>query len=285
MKLKRIISLLLAMLLVTAIAMPAFADDDTGTTTSDSETYDYKSDERLTVLTDFKSGEFAWGGYSPTMYQIVTDKLFTLNDVPVYEDEETGIEYTVEDSTSVDPLYEGVSIEALYAFKCPSCGLALTGDRLSAIYGGKNLGCCSHCGELLPDPSTVTIYRFIVIDEKSKHYDALYNYDFTDAAKDIYGPTESLYGEGKDLPQSYLVRGTDEEGNDIGIVDFYTSGDHVEFKDKLMTKLFMFLVKFQYKVTPVATNYANSTFTDVVWKLRLAILRFNEKILTALVTL
>ena len=267
------------MLLVCAVAVPAFAAEDTGSESSD---YDYMKDPRLTEITNYKDGEFAWGGYAPCMYQIVTKEFFTLNNLPVYEEDE--IETELQDTVSIDPIAEGVSLNAFYVFKCPKCGKALGGDRLSAIYGGNHNGKCSHCEELLPDPSTVKIYRFIVVPKSSAHYDALKVYDFASEAGAIYGETAKLYGDGKDLPQSNLIYETDEDGNTV-LVDFYTDGNHVETKDGFMAKLFLFLVRFQYKVTPTMERFAVSKYNEVVFKMRLAILHLNEKILTALVTL
>lgn len=276
-KIKRILSALLAVLIVSLMAVPAFAED--AATAGD---YDYLNDERLTKVSNYNSGEFVWGGYSPAMYQIVTKTMFTLDNLPSKMD--GSVETKLQDMVSITPEYEGVSIEALYVFKCPTCGKAVGGSTIQSIYAGNNQGLCSHCGAKLPDPSTVKIYRFITIPSKSDHYAILQYHDFTKAADDIYGATENLYGDGKDLPQSDLVYSTDEKTGNLVLSDFYTSGSHVEFKSGFKSNLFLFLVNFQYTVAPWTTKLAASQYNAVVQQIRLFFLHINEKVMTWLVT-
>ena len=88
MKIKKILSLLIAMLFVAMIGVPAFATDDTGS--GDGETpaaasdYDYSKDEKLSKASDpakYRVGDFQWGGYSPAMYGILKNKMYTLEPV------------------------------------------------------------------------------------------------------------------------------------------------------------------------------------------------------------
>jgi len=280
---KKIISLILSFVIVMAICVPAFADE---------AAYDYTKDERINAVSDYENGEFVWGGYSPAMYQIINKKMYTLKDLPTYFDEEANITYTLGDSTTNLPEFEGVSIVAYYAFNCPKCGKANGCTRLSSIYGGVLQGTCMHCGELLPDPSTMKIYRFITIAEDSAHYDVLSSYDLARYSDDIYGATEKDYGDGKDLPQYYLEWKTDEEGNivtDAGgarvLESFRTKGlNKAEFKTKFMAGLYVFLVDFQYKVTPSAQRFSASKYTAFVYQLRLKIVDLWEKMLTGIAT-
>lgn len=389
-KIKKILSILLAALLISMIGIPAFAADDSGETPAAESDYDYTKDERLSKASDpekYKDGDFQWGGLSPAMYGIINDKMYTLNEIEkaqaiaeakkkaaeeaearkeqeeqdnnpqetaegeeatytiTFDDNEgsggpgtqtgkSGVNnlsttypkrkgYTfvgwdedkeavaptyvvggvweielsadvtlyaiwddgipaLEDSTSADPSLEGVNVEAYYAFKCPKCGKALGATALLTIYN-RNKGKCTHCDEYLPDPGTLTIYRFITVAEDSKHLKSLKNYDLTKASKGLYGKTAELYGEGKDLPQSDLVFGEDENGNEV-LVDFYTGGNHVEFKDSFMTGLYIFLVKFEKFATPLAIGFSESAYNDIVWKIRVAIFGGLEKILTLFVS-
>ena len=89
----------------------------------------------------------------------------------------------------------------------------------------------------------------------------------------------------QDLEQmaTYILYGKDENDNEI-LVDFYTSGNHVEFKDSFMAGLFIFLVKFENFATPLAIGFSESAYNDIVWKIRVAIFGGLEKILTLFVS-
>lgn len=204
-------------------------------------------------------------------------KIDSKEDVTLYAIWDDGVP-ALKDETSANPNVEGVSVEAFYAFKCPKCGKAVGASTLLTVYT-QNEGKCAHCGEDLPDPGTVKIYRFITISQDSSHLKSLKNYDLTKAAKDLYGATAGQYGDGKDLPQSDLVY--DEKGV---LVDFYTSGNHVEFGDSFMTGLYIFLVKFEKIATPLSISFSESTYNDVVWKIRVFFLGILEKILTFFVS-
>ena len=202
-------------------------------------------------------------------------------DVTLYAIWDDGIP-ALEDETSAAPKVEGVKVEAFYAFKCPKCGKAVGATSLLSIFN-QDEGKCIHCGEYLPDPGTVKVYRFITVASDSNHLKSLKNYDLTKASKDLYGKTAGQYGDGKDLPQSDLIYGKDENDNEI-LVDFYTSGNHVEFKDSFMAGLFIFLVKFENFATPLAIGFSESAYNDIVWKIRVAIFGGLEKILTLFVS-
>ena len=83
-KIKKILSILLAALLISMIGIPAFAADDSGETPAAESDYDYTKDERLSKASDpekYKDGDFQWGGLSPAMYGIINDKMYTLNEI------------------------------------------------------------------------------------------------------------------------------------------------------------------------------------------------------------
>lgn len=287
---KKVISIILALVLAAVVCIPAFAAD-----TETSSDYDYRMDERLVATSDFKSGEFVWGGRAPAMYQIVNKKMFTLNDLPSEEDEELGITRTLTDSTAALPEFEGVAVNAYYAFNCPECGKANGGITLSEVYGNKQEGKCFHCGELLPDPGTLKIYRFIIIDFESGHYDVLQSYNLAKYSDSVYKDTEDMYGDGKDLPQNLItwkteVVGEGEEATEHMVYDqtgkpiidsFKTSGSG---KTETTANLYIFLVNFQYRTTPWAEKFVASKYTEFVYNLRLRIVGLWENILTGLVT-
>lgn len=314
-KLKKIVSVILTVLLVAAICAPAFA----------AEEYDYETDERFSVQSDVDNGEFAWGVYSPAYYHVISKEIRPLNTIPKVKDEETGEDTDVdlyEDSLSCLPENEIIRVAAYYVFQCPGtykdaegnetpCGAYHGAYRIQSFYSLNN-GRCSHCGQYYPNPDQLKIYRFIVVDESKEglttHTPIMRDYDFTKYAKDVYGSTASLYGDGKDLPEScinFVIKKDDiiqraDARDDYAITpadhaDLLNKEDYItgidatgktkpEFKDRLMAWLLTFLSKLQYKLTPALSNYANSGWAEFKFNLRVKLAGLWETILTALVS-
>lgn len=312
-KIKKIVSVILTVLLVAAICAPAFA----------AEEYDYTADERFKVQSDTDNGEFAWGVYSPAYYHVISKKVQPLGTIPKVVDEETGEETDkdlYEDSLSCLPENEIIRIAAYYVFQCPGtykdadgnetpCGAYHGAYRIQSFYSLNN-GKCSHCGKSYPNPSELKIYRFIVVDESAEgittHTPTMRDYDFTKYAKDVYGSTASLYEGGKDLPEScidFVIKSDDivqrsEAKDDYAITppdtllnkeDYIRGIDPTgktkpEFGDRFMAWLLTFLSKLQYKLTPVLNGYANSAWAEFKYNLRVKLAGIWETVLTALVS-
>ena len=87
-KIKKILSVLLAALLISMVGIPAFAADDTGAgdgeTPAASSDYDYTKDERLFNASNpeqYNDGDYQWGGIAPAMYGIIANKMYTVNQI------------------------------------------------------------------------------------------------------------------------------------------------------------------------------------------------------------
>ena len=86
-KIKKILSLLLAMMLTLSVAIPAFAEDGGSTAepgTAAASDYDYTKDERLSQASnpiEYNAGTFKWGGLAPAMYGIIAGKMYTIDQV------------------------------------------------------------------------------------------------------------------------------------------------------------------------------------------------------------
>ncbi len=260
---KKIACVIAALLLMSTICIPAFAEEAAGG-------YDYTKDERFSKTSDYENGEFVWGGKAPSMFQFATKKMFTLGNLPVNEDGKPLTDVTA----AATPDIEGINMEVFYAFKCPACGKANGNGTIGSIYTA-NSGVCVHCGAAFPDPSTLTIYRFIVVAKDSAHYDTFKAYNLAKYGKDVYGATEKDYGDGKDLAQGNLVY--DENGV---LVDF-TTGRAKNDSDGV---IYMLLARLNCKLTPVMNKFVASKYTEIVYKIRVFFGETWEKILTAIVS-
>lgn len=253
--------------------------------------YDFEEDERLRSATaaDYNAGNFAWGSLAPAMYGIMDKKVYTIDNIPKKVNEITGKEEpAIVDSTNVDdPANEGILLTAFYTFKCPACGNAVGDTSIYNIYKAGQ-GKCTHCGEMLPNPDTVKIYRMIIVDPVSQHKKTMKGYDFTKVAKEVYGPTAELYGDGKDLPEQYMIftekqiEGTEDTYTVYS--DFYTKGLHGDFKDGFMARLMLFVVRFTVWLTPRSQKFDESGINDLIWKIRVKLFETVESILTRLVS-
>jgi hypothetical protein len=253
--------------------------------------YDFEEDERLRSATaaDYNAGNFAWGSLAPAMYGIMDKKVYTIDNIPKKVNEITGKEEpAIVDSTNVDdPANEGILLTAFYTFKCPKCGNAVGDTSIYNIYKAGQ-GKCTHCGEMLPNPDTVKIYRMIIVDPVSQHKKTMKGYDFTKVAKEVYGPTAELYGDGKDLPEQYMIfterqiEGTEDTYTVYS--DFYTKGIHGDFKDGFMARLMLFIVRFTVWLTPRSQKFDESGINDLIWKIRIKLFETLEGILTNLVS-
>ncbi len=253
--------------------------------------YDFEADERLRSATaaDYNAGNFAWGSLAPAMYGIMSKEVYTIDKIPTKVNEITGKEEpAIVDATNVDdPANEGVLLAAFYTFKCPKCGNAVGDTSIYNIYKAGQ-GKCTHCGEMLPNPDTVKIYRMIIVDPVSQHKKTMKGYDFTKVAKEVYGPTAELYGDGKDLPEQYMIfterqiEGTEDTYTVYS--DFYTKGIHGDFKDGFMARLMLFIVRFTVWLTPRSQKFDESGINDLIWKIRVKLFETLEGILTNLVS-
>ena len=253
--------------------------------------YDFEEDERLRSATaaDYNAGNFAWGSLAPAMYGIMSKEVYTIDNIPKKVNEITGKEEpAIVDSTNVDdPANEGILLTAFYTFKCPKCGNAVGDTSIYNIYKAGQ-GKCTHCGEMLPNPDTVKIYRMIIVDPNSPHKKTMKGYDFTKVAKEVYGPTAELYGDGKDLPEQYMIfterqiEGTEDTYTVYS--DFYTKGIHGDFKDGFMARLMLFIVRFTVWLTPRSQKFDESGINDLIWKIRVKLFETLEGILTKLVS-
>ena len=272
----------------TPVVPPAI--DDTPTPAAPSDDYDFERDPKLKYdPAASEAGEYAWGAPSPAIYSIVEKKVYTIAGIPTRENEFTGAtEPALVDLTNVDnPEYEGVTLAAFYTFKCPECGNAVGATSVYDIYR-EGQGNCVHCGKLLPNPETVKIYRMIIVDPNSPHKKTMKGYDFTKVAKEVYGATAGLYGDGKDLPEQYMIY-TEKtlEGTDSTYTvysDFYTSGLHGDFKEGFMARLMLFIVRFIVWLTPRAQSFDESGYNAFVWKIRLTLAEGLEKLLSGFVS-
>ena len=289
---KKSISLILAFVLAFTVCAVAFADGET----SD---YNYKTDSNLTITTDvlnhYDTGEFDWGQYSPAYFYPLDKSVHTINEIPKVVDEETGEETDEDlyvDSTSCDPEYEIIRIAAFYVFECPNCGMAHGDFSLINIYS-KCSGVCIGCQSKLPDPKTVKIYRYIVLDETknngSSHSTTMRYYDFSKYAKDVYGDTASLYGDGKDLPENSITfagYGSSLPTRDNGEYDITamaTTSVKAETGDRLKAWLLVFLTKLQYKLGPKLANYADSSWAAFKNNVRVTFAGIWQNFLIAIV--
>ncbi len=268
---------------------PEKTDDPVVTPTPPTDEYDFEADERLrsTTTSDYNAGNFGWGSLAPAMYGIMDKKVYTIDGIPPKTNEITGKEEpSIVDATNVDdPANEGVRLAAFYTFKCPHCDNALGDISIYNIYKSGQ-GKCTHCGEMLPNPDTVKIYRMIIVDPSSPHKKTMKGYDFTKVAKEVYGSTAELYGDGKDLPEQYMIfserqiEGTEDTYTVYS--DFYTSGLHGDFKDGFMARLMLFIVRFTVWLTPRAKKFDESGYNDLVWNIRVKLFETLESFLTRL---
>lgn len=249
------------------------------------------------------------GAPCKAIYQIATGKVFKLNDVPkektpVYAKDENGKvvvddndekvvesykKYKLEEGGNDGSVkYEGITISAYYAVNCPSCKQANGGYSYLGIYQA-NAGACKHCGYKFPSPSdeSMKFYRFIVVDEESKYYSKFREYNFTSAAKAVFGDSAKYYGDGTDLPQQYLVyEGVfDEtavgENGEIGakvetLTGYKTSG---KTKNGTMANVHILLTKIGYRFEPMYAFMGESLFVQLRANMANMFFGFIDKIL------
>ena len=266
---------------------PAGDDDDTtaptGTTTQEEKPdYDYKTDARLTASSDYNGGEYVFGGKAPAMYQINTGKVFTIK-----EADEEGLKDEM-GTTLGTYLIESIRVEAYYAIKCPSCGKANGNDTLSHLYAAFD-GKCAHCGKWLPDPFTITVYRFIIVPEDSAHYDRFSGLNFVKRTNKFepFTSTAGQYGDGKDLPQSFLeyeeLPPADENSQPVTVLsNFKTSGLQTEDFGSLF---WTFLSKYEYRQEQHVNNEFTIKLYDAMAKVTVAIIEGLGKAFTFIPTL
>jgi len=289
---KRIVSIILTLLLVLAIGATAFAAEDD---------YDYKTDEALRVSADVlanaNEGNYTWGHYSPAYFYPLDKTVHPISDIPKAVDEETGEETDKDlyvDSTSCEPEYEIIRIAAFYVFKCPNCGMAHGDYSLRDLYTKASGTCCNEeCGKLLPNPNTLKIYRFIVLDESSTgattHSKTMRYYDFTKYAKDVYGSTANLYGDGTDLPENSITFAEYKsslpvrDNQEYNITDIATTSVKAERGDSIKAWLLVFLTKLQYKLGPKLADYADSSWAAFKNNIRVNMANTWESFLIAIV--
>ena len=257
---KKLISIMLAMLLVFSVGAAAFAVDgdvtDTNPPAADEGGYDYTKDERFNEIPDINNGEFTYGSEAKCMYHIVEGNAVTMKEASELELDD------IISLTIPTHYIEAVTIVAYYALKCPSCGQAIGAKKIFNIYD-KNKGKCTNpdCEAKLPAPDGI-VYRFIIVDFDSAHFDTFSGMNFVKRTKNIFESTANLYGEGKDLPFSFLefkseVPESEGDGEDGGdgkeaeavinydeLVNFKTSGSSMSSFKSLMWDM---LTKYSYR--------------------------------------
>lgn len=238
---KKLTAIVLAFIMAFSVClMTASAEDATPYIYTD-----HMSDEFWTAQvndeTKMNAGEFTKYCAAKAYYCIWDKTTYTVD-----EAKEKGLSV----STSADYDKEAFVIEAFYAFNCPCCGKALGGTSLKNIYNGEvyafkrddaenevidlglegNTGKCWHCGEYLPDPETVDIYRFIIVNvgedttegkAQNYHETVYYKSDLTSSAKDVFGATAGDYAGGKDLCEACLNFTEVAEGTEISVLDSF----------------------------------------------------------------
>ena len=218
--------------------------------------YDYTKDESLSAVTDMANGEFGFGLMSSCMYNIIEGKAYTLADAEEKEMiDDIGITLPTRES-------ESITVSAYYAFNCPACGKANGGVSLFTLYD-TNKGKCIHCGQYLPAPKDVKVYRFLMVDFDSVHFDTFSGMNFTKKCKDIFGPTADQYGDGKDLSFNCLT---------------FETETHME-EDKEVTEI------IYDRLDSFKTSGGGSTFKALMWDFLTKFANVHEKRINSKVTI
>ena len=296
---KKLIALLLSIMLIFGTCAVAFAAEAVGSNGlaaqqdvedpdpepgdidgagDDDSDYDYLYDDELYVMSDVENGEFAYGIASKCLYNIIDGEAYTLA-------EASELGYIDQMGTTLPSRgVESITIVAIYAMRCPSCGKANAADSIFSIYSS-NGGKCVFCDTKLPYHHDVPVYRFITVDLKSVHFDTFSGMNFARRCRKIFDSTADLYGDGKDLPQSYLIyqteTTTDSEGKETTTVhydvieDFKTSGLATS---SFMSLLWDALTKYAYRQDKHINNETVIKIYDFMAKVTVAIIEFNGKV-------
>ncbi len=284
---KKIISLLLAILMMAVTLVPAFAQ---------AGDYNWRTDPfwQLHDAMGNMDGNFGYGTLSQAMFHITTKKVYPMGHLPEWEKEakegEEPEKYPLTDTIPAEILEaEGILLTARYVFACPTCGKYMETTELYVHYQDY-AGKCNReeCGALLPSPSELEIYRVIGVDPESDHQELFCKYNFTKYTDEVFGPTANLYKGGKDIPEMNITYETDEGGEFltdskggklIASIDTNNKTRH-EFKPLL----YIFLLKTNIRLTPLIGNYLASKFYEANVNFNNSIAQTWEKFLAFLVT-
>ena len=267
---KKIISVLMALLMISSFAVLAFAGEDTATDYTQTEWYKAANSTKGSA-----DGQFNFGSESTAYYQVTTGKMYTTNEAKTAVTDPKGNVLPLVDSIYPENIdQEAVTLKAFYVIFCPTCGKAIGGFSLSAMYDGCTAtvnnntlrGVCTNCAnELnkeirkveialsnkeitnneaiakrneiaatdisLPDPTTIKVYRYIIVpgaaSELHTHFLSFRDTNMANLSGSIFAETESLYGDGKDLPQSFLEFSSDNATTSATLVSAKTSGVNI----------------------------------------------------------